>query len=223
MATDPMAADPMATSRSLTVLNRAESVGAGRGEGSPKSMAEIPEPRNDPTEFDREFFRRSFVGCVITDAEGHVLLVHTTYGQKKWEVPGGVLETGEAPWEAVRRETREEVGLELGELTLTGVYFMAHRDSFGFMFRADAFSGTIRPDGVEVDEARFFAPTDLPSPMSVFARERILDALGGGPLTAVRGRLHHLFVIVLDFLPRLPSFRDPGILRRAAQPARPVA
>ncbi|RJQ11674.1 MAG: NUDIX domain-containing protein [Bacillota bacterium] len=127
------------------------------------------------------YYRRSFAGCVVTDNEGRVLLVHTTYGDREWKVPGGILESGEAPWEAARRETREEVGLELGDLRLTGVYFIASRDAFGFMFRALDYSGTIRPDGREVDEARFFSPDSLPQPMTATARRRILDALGPGP------------------------------------------
>lgn len=42
-----------------------------------------------------------------------------------WDVPGGVLETGEDPEEAVRREIREEAGIEVTEvvpLTLVGEY-----------------------------------------------------------------------------------------------------
>ncbi len=112
-------------------------------------MSKVPGPWSDPESYDREFFRRSFAACVITDQAGRVLLVHTTHGERKWDLPGGVLERGEAPWEAVRREAREE----------------------------------IRADGVEVSEAAFHPPSELPSPMSSFARERIADALAarGGP------------------------------------------
>ncbi len=142
-------------------------------------MPEIP--WDAPKLFDMEFYRRSFAACVIADEQGRVLLCHTTYGQKRWELPGGVLEAGEAPWEAVRREAREEVGIELGDFSLTGVYFLAHRDGFGFIFRAASFTGEICPDGAEIGEAGYFAPDAFPSPLSNFARERILDALGPGP------------------------------------------
>lgn len=128
----------------------------------------------------------SFAAAVVTDAEGRVLLVRTTYGENKWDLPGGVLEPGEAPWEAARREAREELGIDLGGLSLCGVYFLAHRDAFGFIFRASDFSGDIRPDGKEIDEADYFNPAALPSPMSSFARERILDALAGSLVPALK-------------------------------------
>jgi len=150
------------------------------------AVTEVPGPCDTPEAYDREFFRRSFAACVITDSRGRVLLLHTTYGERKWDLPGGVLERGEAPWEAARREAREEIGIELGDLTLVGVYFLAHRDGFGFIFRASRYTGSIQPDGVEVNDARFFSPGEFPSPMSAFARERILDALAGGPGPALK-------------------------------------
>jgi 8-oxo-dGTP pyrophosphatase MutT (NUDIX family) len=128
----------------------------------------------------------SFAAAVVTDAEGRVLLVHTTYGERKWNLPGGVLEQGEAPWEAARREAREELGIELGGMSLCGVYFLAHRDAFGFIFRASGFAGDIRPDGKEIDEAGYFDAAALPSPISSFARERILDALAGSLVPALK-------------------------------------
>jgi len=140
----------------------------------------------DAGSHDCESFRRSFAACVITDADGRVLLVHQIYGPRKWDLPGGVLDSGEPPWECARRETREEVGLEVGELELTGVYFVASRDGFGFIFRAKSYAGVVCPDGVEIGEAAFFAPDALPSPLSDFARERILDAVADGPKPLLR-------------------------------------
>lgn len=39
-----------------------------------------------------------------------------------WDIPGGQVETGEKPQDAVRREMLEEMNLELGEITLFKVY-----------------------------------------------------------------------------------------------------
>ncbi len=39
-----------------------------------------------------------------------------------WNLPGGGVESGEAPWQAVVREVREEVGLEVEVVRLAGLY-----------------------------------------------------------------------------------------------------
>jgi 8-oxo-dGTP pyrophosphatase MutT (NUDIX family) len=49
-------------------------------------------------------------GAIIRDAEGQVLLVKPAYRDDTWEIPGGGLEPGEDPLQAVARELREELG-----------------------------------------------------------------------------------------------------------------
>ncbi|MEE1665506.1 NUDIX hydrolase [Streptomyces sp. WAC07094] len=57
--------------------------------------------------------------ALFRDAEGHVLLVEPNY-RDGWALPGGTIEsdTGETPRQGARRETEEEIGLdvELGRL-----------------------------------------------------------------------------------------------------------
>ncbi len=58
--------------------------------------------------------------------EGQVLLVQHVY-EDEWYLPGGLVERGETLEEAIRREALEEVGAEIYDLQLFGVYTKSHR------------------------------------------------------------------------------------------------
>lgn len=97
-----------------------------------------------------------------------------------WEFPGGKVEAGESPGEALRREIREELILELGELeALTPV---EHLYDFGsirllpFLARCPE-----RPaiHLVEHTDARWLAPEDFGSVEWAPADVPILEEIGG--------------------------------------------
>lgn len=63
-----------------------------------------------------------------------------------WDLPGGILETGEDPEEAVRREIREEAGIEVKEvkpLTLVGEYSMRNDYVITVAYSAHAIEGEV--------------------------------------------------------------------------------
>jgi len=66
-------------------------------------------------------------GALIFDREGRLLILKPTY-KTGWTIPGGVMEAdGETPWEACRREVREECGLEVSRGRLAGMDFRRPR------------------------------------------------------------------------------------------------
>jgi 8-oxo-dGTP pyrophosphatase MutT (NUDIX family) len=49
-------------------------------------------------------------GAIIHDLAGRILLVKPSYRDDTWEIPGGGLDIGEDPRQAVIREVKEELG-----------------------------------------------------------------------------------------------------------------
>ena len=67
--------------------------------------------------------------CALLDREGTVLLAKRPAGRPLaglWEFPGGKVEAGEQPEEALIRELREELGIEIAKEDLTPLTFASH-------------------------------------------------------------------------------------------------
>jgi len=84
---------------------------------SPPRRSVAPVPDSDhPPESDPAFVIPAIpasAGAMIFDRSGRLLILKPTY-KSGWTIPGGVMEAdGETPWEACRREVREECGLDV--------------------------------------------------------------------------------------------------------------
>ncbi len=63
----------------------------------------------------------SVAGAIFNHAGTHVLLIRRR-DNDRWEPPGGILELDESIEDGLRRELREETGVEVDVDRLTGVY-----------------------------------------------------------------------------------------------------
>ena len=129
--------------------------------------------------------RRSHLGVagVIFDEQGRVLLVHQSYGRRGWDIPGGGREPNESLDQALRRELREEIGVEILNATLTGIYYEPGVDQHHFAFRCDLAAGAQpRANPPEILEVGYFELTGLPRPINDFTLQQIDDARSTRPL-----------------------------------------
>jgi 8-oxo-dGTP diphosphatase len=69
------------------------------------------------------------VACALIDTDGRVLLAQRPEGRSMaglWEFPGGKLEAGETPEQALIRELKEELAIEVWEKCLAPFTFASH-------------------------------------------------------------------------------------------------
>src|SRR5258708_20644222 len=82
------------------------------------------------------------VAAVITDDHDRALLIQRA-DNGHWEPPGGVLELGETVEDGLRREVREETGLDIAPVALTGVYKNMTRGVIALVFTAKITAGDL--------------------------------------------------------------------------------
>jgi ADP-ribose pyrophosphatase YjhB (NUDIX family) len=102
----------------------------------------------------------------IFDDEGRVLLLeHVFRPDSGWGLPGGFMTSGEQPEAGVRREIREEIGIELEEVELLFVRSLGRLRQLEIYFRARA-AGIPKPRSFEIKRAEWFTRDALPPDLS---------------------------------------------------------
>jgi ADP-ribose pyrophosphatase YjhB (NUDIX family) len=99
--------------------------------------------------------------AVILDDNDRVLVSHRR-DLDLWNLPGGRIEVGELPNTAVRREVKEETGLDVEVVRLTGVYGRTDgRADIVFAFECRIVGGELTVTD-EADRHKWFGVDDLP-------------------------------------------------------------
>ena len=119
------------------------------------------------------------VFAAIFDEGGRILCVRMNYGKRGWTTPGGRVESDESPLDALKREVLEETGLEIEPGNLIGIYSKPAENDIVLCFRATVRRRNGWAPNDEISELRYFSAAELPRPMTVAARARIMDAFEG--------------------------------------------
>lgn len=110
------------------------------------------------------------VSAFIVDEDDRILLARRGVepDKEKWDSPGGFLEQGEDPIDGLRRELREEAGIELDVGRFVGGFADTYgvppneRQVLNLVWEARIAEGEPRPSD-DVSELRWFSKEELPS------------------------------------------------------------
>jgi 8-oxo-dGTP diphosphatase len=131
-----------------------------------------------------QYAHSSVTACaLVVDSAGRLLLARRARPpfQGKWDLPGGFVAEGEHPLDAVRRELREETGLDVEPDRFVGVWMDRYgEDGAGEHTLNLYWTATAEGDpraADDVSEVGWFARDDLPEPGELaFHIPSVLDA-----------------------------------------------
>ncbi|MCX7024189.1 MAG: NAD(+) diphosphatase [Spirochaetes bacterium] len=124
--------------------------------------------------------------AVVTKGGRLLLARNANFKGGIFSLVAGFVEPAESFEECVVREVLEETGVEVGAPRYRASQGWPFPDSLMVGFEAEWISGEIRPDGVEIAEARWFSPDDPPPlPLPGSLSRALIDAafgrIGGEP------------------------------------------
>jgi len=115
--------------------------------------------------------------CLVERGDGTVLLARgPQFAAGTFSCLAGFVEPGETLEEAVAREVREEVAIEVSAIRYFDSQPWPFPHSLMIGFTAKWRSGDIEVDGTEITEASWYSPSDLPGlPSAISIARRLID------------------------------------------------
>lgn len=111
----------------------------------------------------QEKFTVSVAAIVVNENDEVLLLDHVLRPRSGWGIPGGFINYNEQPIDAVKRELREETGLELYDIEIIRVQTI--RRHIEIIFRARAV-GKASVQSPEINSLGWFKAGEIPSAMN---------------------------------------------------------
>ena len=136
------------------------------------------------------------VAELVTNEKGEVLLVNSPW--RGWEYPGGLIEPGETFEQALRREIREEAGVEVEIERFVGVCKNLEKDIVNIDFVCRYVSGELTTSE-ESTEVVWFTPEQAFGVITFpLTKKRLENMLSGDKKAHFFGFIREPFTVVED-------------------------
>jgi ADP-ribose pyrophosphatase YjhB (NUDIX family) len=115
------------------------------------------------------------VGAIVINNEDKILLLdHVLRPAAGWGIPGGFIDADESPVQAIRRELREEIGLEIENIEM--LHFKTTKRHIEILLSAQtAHAGKVQ--SFEIKQLGWFDYENMPQSLSTVHKQIIKEVL----------------------------------------------